>query len=358
MCGCRATPASAGPCRPPYRPRASLNRGAFVARFVACRWPIHCFAHAHDPLAPARPLRLHHLLTLPLPAAAEGKLGRARDEVRGGSSSSSNRDSSSSHRRSSSRHDDDDRDSDSDEDDDDDGGIIGALFGAIFDSLDEPDPPPYRSWSSGPSLLPSYGYARYPYADGHDGFLVSRELEIAYQGELRPLARRPHDYALQLTLEAGYLDGVARGGTNLRLLSPSRFEVGTRLAFFHEWLDQPERDEADTDTTSLGATHLSYRIGQGSAGLLRLGIGMRYLIDRTGADAGFDMLVGAELFVARPFVLSLELTGGTLGDAVVFAPRAQLGLMLGRTELFASYEHLVIGEVELPAPMLGTRIWF
>jgi hypothetical protein len=135
-------------------------------------------------------------------------------------------------------------------------------------------------------------------------------------------------------------------------------ELETRYALFHEWLAATPAGEPDTDASSLGASHLSYRLGEGVAGLLRLGVGMRYMVDRTGAGAGFDMLIGAELFVGRPFVLSLELTGGTLGEAVVFAPRVQLGVMLGRTELFASYEHLVIGEVELPAPMLGSRVWF
>ncbi|HMI91594.1 MAG TPA: hypothetical protein VK509_09545, partial [Polyangiales bacterium] len=262
----------------------------------------------------------------------------------GGSSSSS----------SSSRNSDDD-----DDDDDDDGGFIGALFEAIFDLDDDPPPPRFGSgYEPAPSLVPEYGYARYPYAGGHDGYLVPRQLELAYDGPIRPLARRPNDYALQLSLEAGYLDSVARGGTSLRLLTPSRIELETRYALFHEWLADAPAGEPDTDASSLGASHLSYRLGEGVAGLLRLGLGMRYMVDRTGAEAGFDMLIGAELFVGRPFVLSLELTGGTLGEAVVFAPRVQLGVMLGRAELFASYEHLLIGEVELPTPMLGTRIWF
>jgi hypothetical protein len=290
-------------------------------------------------------------LLLPLPAAANGKLDRARDEVDGDSSGSSGSSSSRG-----------ERDDDDDDDDDDGGGIIGALFEALFDIDDDPHPRRTRdetpSYTPAPSLNIEYGYARYPYAGGHQGYLVPRQLEIAYDGPVRPLARRPHDYALQLSLEAGYLDGVARGGPSLRLLTPSRFEVDTRYALFHEWLADAPPGAPDTDATSLGATHLSYRLGEGVAGLLRLGAGMRYMADRTGAEAGFDMLVGADLFVARPFVLSLELTGGTLGEAVVFAPRVQLGVMLGRYELFASYEHMVIGEVELPAPMLGTRIWF
>jgi hypothetical protein len=288
------------------------------------------------------------ILVAPLPANADGKLQRAREEVRGRDSSGG----SSS---------DDDDDDDDDDDHDHGGGIIGGLLEAIFSSDSEPPPREEnepQTVSSLPAWNPTYGYARYPYANGHDGYLVPREIEVAYDGTIvRPLATRPHDYAVQLTLEAGYLDSVARVGPSLRLLTPSRVEVETRFALLHESLEQVAPGEPTSDASSLGASHLSYRLGEGVAGLLRFGIGMRYMVDDLGADAGFDMLVSAELFVGRPFVLTLELTGGTLGEAVVFAPRAQLGVMLGRCELFASYEHLVIGEVELPAPMLGTRIW-
>jgi hypothetical protein len=91
--------------------------------------------------------------------------------------------------------------------------------------------------------------------------------------------------------------------------------------------------------------------------MLRLGAGARYMIDAKGADAGFDALLGVDLFMGRPVVLSLELSAGSLGQAVVFAPRIQLGFMLDRWEIFASYEHLMIGDVEMPTPMLGTRLW-
>lgn len=282
-------------------------------------------------------------------AAADGKIQRARDQARGNDrASGSNYD------------DDDDSDEHYDEDDDDIGSqIVGGLLEAIFSSDD--DPPPRNTPPTGGSTIdpftPSYGYARYPYASGHDGYLVPREIQLAYGGPVRPVARRPHDYAVQLSLEAGYLDDIARVAPNLRLLTPSRVELDTRWAYLHETLDDALPGQRTSDSTNLGSSHLSYRLGEGVAGLLRLGLGMRYMVDHVGSELGFDMLVGADLFVGSPFVVSLELTGGTLGDAVVFAPRAQLGVMLGRCEVFAAYEHVVIGEVEFPTPMLGSRIW-
>jgi hypothetical protein len=279
---------------------------------------------------------------LPGRALAEGKIQHAREEAKG--------------------HDHGHRRSSGDDDDDDDDDILSAILCALFSS-DESGSSSYSSSgdpeSGGQSFpSPTYRYAPYPYAHGHRGYLVPNDYELAYNGDVRPLGRDLHDYALQLSLEGGYMSGIARADTSIRLLTPARIELETRFAYLHEDLARVAPGEPDTDSTTLGSTHLAYRLFQGEAGMLRIGAGARYMIDGTGAEGGVDVLLGFDLFVGRPIVLSLELATGTLGDAVVFAPRAQLGVMLDRVELFASYEHLMIGDAELPTPMLGSRIWF
>ena len=286
------------------------------------------------------------LLSFPAQAFAEGKIQHARDEV---NQRDQGHDGSHGHHHG---HDDDD--------DDDDGGILGAILCALFSSDDDEShyTPSGDSGSSESSLpSPSYRYASYPYARGHRGYLVRRDFDLAYNGDVQPLAHSTHDYGLQLALEGGYLDGIARADTGVRLLTPVRLELDTRFAFLHESIDHAELGAPDSDATTLGSTHLAYRLFQGEAGMLRIGAGARYMIDAKGADGGFDVLLGVDLFMGRPVVLSLELAAGSLGDAVVFAPRIQLGFMLDRWEIFASYEHLMIGDVELPTPMLGTRLW-
>jgi hypothetical protein len=279
---------------------------------------------------------------LPSRALAEGKIQHAREEAKGHDHG----------QRSGSHHD----------DDDDDDNILSAILCALFSSDDSGSS--YSSSGDGessePSLpSPTYRYAPYPYAHGHHGYLVPNDYELAYNSDVvRPLGRDLRDYALQLSLEGGYLSGIARADTSIRLLTPVRIELETRFAYLHEDLAHVMPGEPDTDSTTLGSTHLAYRLFQGEAGMLRIGVGPRYMIDAKGAQGGVDVLLGFDLFVGRPIVLSLELDTGSLGAAVVFAPRVQLGVMLDRVELFVSYEHLMIGDAEMPTPMLGSRMWF
>ena len=182
-------------------------------------------------------------------ALADGKIQRARDSVR-------DRDDDRG------SDEDDDSDEDYDEDDDNVGGqIIGGLLEAIFSDDESSSPREHREPPSSATTIepydPTYGYGRYPYANGHPGYLVPREVQLAYGGPIRPLARAPHDYAAQLSLEVGYLDDVARVGPHVRLLTPSRAEFSTRWTLLHETLDEAAPGEPTSDSTNLGSSHIS-----------------------------------------------------------------------------------------------------
>ena len=182
------------------------------------------------------------LATLLCPAAgyADGKLDRARDEIRRDDDGDGDGDEERSerHRR---KGDDDDRDDDSDEGE----GLGSALLRALFEGVADA------------SLQgPRYGYARYPYAPGAPGYLVSRSPELAFgSGSMRsdaafgPTLARPHTWAAQLSLDGGYLDGIARTGPSVRLLTPARLELDARV----DVLLEPEAP-GGTDHASAGQT--------------------------------------------------------------------------------------------------------
>ena len=135
-----------------------------------------------------------------------------------------------------------------------------------------------------------------------------------------------------------------------RLLTPSRLELDARAAWLHE-------PAARHDGASLGDAHISARFAQTHALLVRLGLGARYFADADVVDAGLDALLGLDVFPLRPLVVSLRLGGGHLGQAPVGNARLSLGVALARVELFAGFEWLRIGDVDLSAPFGGLRLW-
>jgi hypothetical protein len=73
---------------------------------------------------------------------------------------------------------------------------------------------------------------------------------------------------------------------------------------------------------------------------------------------GFNFTYGADFFPVRPLVLSTALDVGDLGWAAVVHGRGTVGLIHRGGEVFAGYDFLRIGSVNLQGPVLGLRFWF
>ena len=116
-----------------------------------------------------------------------------------------------------------------------------------------------------------------------------------------------------------------------------------------------ERDVDFRDHLWFGDFNVTYEILPAEWIRTRAGIGVNFLADRIGGEAGFNMTVGSDLLMG-PVTLSGEVDFGTLGDADLFHGRATLGLRQGdHAEWFAGYDHLDVGGVEMGGVVAGIR---
>ena len=88
------------------------------------------------------------------------------------------------------------------------------------------------------------------------------------------------------------------------------------------------------------------------------GLGANVLDNPVKTRWGFNFTYGADLFLVKPLVLSLELDAGTLGKVGAFHARGTAGVLWRGWEVFTGYDYRRIGPVDLQGPVAGVRLWF
>jgi hypothetical protein len=91
---------------------------------------------------------------------------------------------------------------------------------------------------------------------------------------------------------------------------------------------------------------------------MRIGAGMRTLVDNAETNIGWNVTYGGDLFLAKPFVLTTTIDFGQIEQASVFESRSTIGVLLNRVEVFTGYEFLKIGGTKLHGLIGGLRVWF
>lgn len=290
------------------------------------------------------------------PAAAGGKLSRARSESHGESRSHSSS-SGGSRRSSSSSHSDSGR------------GVVLSPWNArrhhhhhdggssIF--IDTYSEPAYGygegvAYAPEPPPLPPATYSSYPYAIKSSAYVIEPELQVAstsagLDAHLRAERSTGQAFGGQLTLDAGFMSGVGQSNVGARILTPGRFELSARNAFLWE--------PAAHDYSIAGTVDLGYRFYQNSGVMFRFLLGAAYFGQFGYVEGGPHIGLGLDLFVGRPWVLSFEASTAVVGEVLMPQARVQLGYLFGRSEIFAGYQYMEVGSVGLSAPLLGTRIW-
>lgn len=185
-------------------------------------------------------------------------------------------------------------------------------------------------------------FSRFPYANGAGGFL-----------DLQPLGCTK-DLAGMVRFEyGGDFDGLTRQGVGFMLEGVSGWGVDFKWDSYRESLSGGGYDELH-----IGDFNAMYRVVQTDRSLVRVGLGVNWLGDAVGANAGFNMTMKADFAPVQPLVFSTELDFGTLGDAEMLHGAATVGIVTERLELFGGYDYRRIGQVELQGPMVGLRLWF
>lgn len=280
--------------------------------------------------------------------SAEGRLSEARSEVRGSNRSSA----SDSFSEDSSSNSDDDGDSflgtlltslfssNSDCGCEDSDGSSSLDGGVIFSVLASPWLVPHSMLDDKDEVLL---LADYPYAQNWDGYFVDQDP--------KPDWAKP--WSGRFLAESGTdFDGLQKQGGRLRLDTTSRFGLDT------EWNFRRETLSTGHDSLWNGDVNLVYRFAQSRRAAFYTGLGVNWLADRGGGDAGFNFTYGADFYPADPWVISGSIDWGTLGHASTFHGRATVGLMLNRLEVFTGYDYLKIGDTSLPSFVAGVQLHF
>jgi hypothetical protein len=191
------------------------------------------------------------------------------------------------------------------------------------------------------------GYAPHPFAGG------AGHLRIV--GTSQDAAQASVSVALSLDAESGYLlEGVVPAALALRLRLPLRFELEARVSWLSDVREQP------VELATVSTANLTYRFAQGRHVDFRTGFGVRMFVFDS-VRAGLDLLYAVDAYLPKRLALHLELHAGLFDGVLVGQARLTLGAMVGRSELFAGYDHTAyLGRerARLGGPIAGLRWWF
>jgi hypothetical protein len=279
----------------------------------------------------ARSLTFLLILALPAAGLAQGKLDQVREAVDKPSGAPS-RDNSSS-----ASPDDDDPFSD----------LFGGFVAQI---LAAPWTAPNAEWDAGSKI--DVRFTPFPYADPQTRYVVLD----------RPPDGRPSYYDLpdaqwwsvRTSAEAGSnFDGLDRVGLRLFLDTNTRFGLKSDWDWYTE-----KRPCGCRDELWLGDLTATYRFVQNEGVMMTTGLGARFLIDHGRDRGGVNFLYGFDAFPAKPLHLFGDFEGGFVGSAGLVRLRGGVGVNWAHAELFAGYDFVRLGGVNLQGPMVGLRLWF
>jgi hypothetical protein len=291
----------------------------------------------------SRSLTLLLLLAVPAISLAQGKLDQVRDAVDRTSppaardNDRNNCDDSSGSGGSSSSTSSSGEGSDS---------SLNPFYAAIF----APWGLPHMAWDLGTNV--GIRFPPYPYSEPANSYLV---LDRPRDGARSYFDRTDTQWwAVRASAEAGSdFDGLDRVGLRLFL------DTETRVGMKTDWDYYSEKQPCGCrDSLWIGDLTATYRFVQNERLLMHTGAGARFLVDHGNDRAGFNFLYGFEAFPVEPVHLFGSFEAGTLGHADVIRLRGGVGVNWTHFELFAGYDFLRIGGVNLQGPMAGLRVWF
>ncbi len=166
----------------------------------------------------------------------------------------------------------------------------------------------------------------------------------------------PETFPFAVRFDVDYVDAfdsLDRINGHLLISTASRFEFDTRFQYLTERLAGGQKDKLWT-----GDCNVTYRFAQSEFAQFRAGLGINWLNDPTQTDLGFNFTYGADVFPAKPWVLSAVLDAGTLGHAGLFRFRTTAGMIYRSVEVYTGYEYADIGSVHWNGLIGGVRLWF
>ena len=88
----------------------------------------------------------------------------------------------------------------------------------------------------------------------------------------------------------------------------------------------------------------------------RVGLGVNWLADSVGADAGFNLTFGLDVKISDRLIGSGEIDFGSLGATDLFHTQVSLGYRIQKSEIVTGYDYYNIGGTGIDGWFLGFRI--
>ena len=162
----------------------------------------------------------------------------------------------------------------------------------------------------------------------------------------------PSDWFSRFTVQGGSdFDGLGQGGIGLLLQPANSLGIEASATLFRE------SGTEFRDHLWLGDVNLLFEPISGDV-RLRFGVGLNWLGDTFGGEAGFNLTAGTDIQLTNRWVLTGEIDYGTLGDSDLLHTQVTLGAVFGNREVFAGYNYYDIGGAELDGVIFGLRFRF
>lgn len=209
----------------------------------------------------------------------------------------------------------------------------------------------------GPTVVEEHHYFGAPVPVSSDAYApaialstepIFEEPEIATLEERVDFSLAPFHLRFELDHASDEAD-LTRTGFGLLLNATGGLGIDTGIRLFRE------NDAEFRDHMWIGDFNIVYEIFPTSFSRTRAGIGLNWLSDPFGREAGVNLTVGTDLF-AGPLTFSAEVDLGTLGDTDLSHGRLTASIRPGDfVEWFAGYDYLNIGGTEIRGIVGGLR---
>ncbi len=170
-----------------------------------------------------------------------------------------------------------------------------------------------------------------------------------------PIATMLKPWNVRLGIEyVGDTDGdVSQFGFDFLANATGGFGIDTDIRTLRE------NDGEYRDQLWLGDFNIVYELFPSEYIRPRVGVGLNWLADDYGGEAGLNLTVGADMKLMPQLMLTTEADFGTLGDSDFFHANATIGLLqTENVEWYAGYDYVDIGGVTIESVVAGLRFRF
>ena len=137
-------------------------------------------------------------------------------------------------------------------------------------------------------------------------------------------------------------------------------DISQRIGFDSEFYYRHENVATANGNDELwnGDVNFTYRFAQNEFWQFRAGLGVNWLHDRIGTEAGFNTTYGVEYFPQDPWVLGSVIDWGRIGSTSLFHYRGTVGWTHNGWGVFTGYDYLGLGGEKIHAWINGVEYRF